>query len=846
MRSPNHRRQLRWVLLMCVGLVAALPSLALATTQRAHKPSPKARKAVQLAQRRAGAKTAAKRPVRKPAAVVAPAVPRPVATPRVEARQPDQIDRIVIAGNRRVEAEAIRIHLRSQVGIAMNEETVDSDLRALYRMGFFEDVEVDWSERDGVWVLTYTVSERPLIKELHIEGNKKLDREDLEPALKVRPNTIIEPEKIRKGIDEAKKLYEKKGYLDAKIEYETPATGDDEVTLTYKIDEGEVVRISRLVIEGVRAFPGSPWYNPLPGGVQKVMQTKEKWFLSFVTGAGNLDNDVLKTDIERITAYYYDNGYIDVKVDEPVVERHEAGLHVIIKIDEGEQYKVGKVEVSGELLPDMSAAREKLNLKTDDVFRTSKLRDDITVLTEAYGDEGFAFVNVTPDTVVSQTAKDVDVSYRVSKGPAVSIDKIEITGNTKTRDKVLRREVELEEQQQFSGSKLRRSQERLRRLGYFEDVNITTRKAAGEDKLDLLVDVKEASTGAFSAGAGISSGENFLFNVRLSEINLLGRGLRLVLNADFGQIRRNFSIDLTEPYLFDTQVTAGISIFNWRLIFNEFTRGGTGASIRTFYPLTGFGWKKLLGFSLVDSRIGLEYRIEEAEIRDVSLAASTQIRAEQGTSLTSSITPRFLRDTRNHPFDPTAGSLQDVGFEIAGVGGESKFVKLEARGRWYYPFYKSPTWGTFVASTGGTFGYGLGYGSSRELPLFERYFPGGINSVRGFRILSLGPQNIVFGEQPAQGNSRDPIGGSQQLIFNNELIFPIVEALGLKGVVFFDAGNAFTAAEGIDLNKMRMASGAGIRWLSPIGPLRLEVGFPLNPRVGDDKQAFMFSFGGPP
>ena len=787
------------------------------------------------------AKKAAKTPVR----TRTPA-PAPAEAVRPDSQQPARIDRIVIAGNRRVEADAIRIHLRSQVGTALNEETVDSDLRALYRMGFFDDVEVDWSERDGDWVLTYTVSERALIKELHIEGNKKLDREDLEPALKVRPNTILEPEKIRKGIDEAKKLYEKKGYLDARIEYETQATGEDEVILTYKIEEGEVVRISKLIIEGVRAFPDSPWYNPLPGGVKRVMQTKEKWMLSFVTGAGNLDNDVLKTDIERITAYYYDNGYIDVKVDEPTVERHEDGLHVTIKVDEGEQYKVGKVEVAGDLLADMSAAREKLNLQSDDVFRTSKLRDDITVLTEAYGDEGYAFVNVTPDTIVSQTAKDVDVTYRVSKGPAVSIDKIEISGNTKTRDKVLRREIELQEQQQFSGSKLRRSQERLRRLGYFEDVNITTRKAAGEDKLDLLVDVKEASTGAFSAGAGISSGENFLFNVRLSEINLLGRGLRLTLNADFGEIRRNFSIDLTEPYLFDTQISAGLSLFNWRLIFDEFTRGGTGAAMRAFYPLTGFGWNKLAGFSLVDSRVGLEYRLEEAEISDVSLAASNQIRAEQGTSLTSSITPRFLRDTRNHPFDPSAGSLQDVGFEIAGVGGESKFIKLEARGRWYYPFYKSPTWGTFVASTGGTLGYGFGYGDSRELPLFERYFPGGINSVRGFRILSLGPQNVVFAEQPAQGFDRDAIGGSQQLIFNNELIIPIVEALGLKGVTFFDAGNAFTAADGIDFGEMRMAVGGGIRWLSPIGPLRLEVGFPLNPRVGDDKQAFMFSFGGPP
>ena len=207
--------------------------------------------------------------------------------------------------------------------------------------------------------------------------------------------------------------------------------------------------------------------------------------------------------------------------------------------------------------------------------------------------KGYAFVNVTPDTDVNPAEKTVDVTYKVSKGPEVYIDKIDITGNTKTRDKVIRRELELGEQQRFSGSKLRRSQERLRRLGFFEDVNITTRKAESEDQLDLLVDVKEASTGAFSAGAGISSGESFLFNVRLSEINLFGRGQRLVLNADFGAIHRNFSLDFTEPYFLDTELTTGFSLFNWQLIFDEFTRGGTGASVRTLYPFSALGWDKL-------------------------------------------------------------------------------------------------------------------------------------------------------------------------------------------------------------------------------------------------------------
>lgn len=753
------------------------------------------------------------------------------------AQEGARIDRVDIKGEQRVEEEAIRVQLRSQPGTRLNEATVDSDVRALYRMGFFDTIDADFAEENGLGVLTYTVRERPLISQVRIDGNDKLDREELDAAFKIRPNTILDPGKVRSGIDEAKKLYEKKGYLDAKITYKTEPAPDDEVVLQYDIEEGKIVRITKLNLEGAQAFS--------PSQLKGVMQTQEEWFLSFVTGRGNLDNEVLKADTERLTAFYYDNGYIDVKIADPVVERKEEGLEVTIKIDEGEQYKVGAVAITGDTLPDQERALAALALESGEVFRTSKLREDINTLTEVYGDEGYAFVNITPDTRVNPEAKTVDVDYKASKGPQVYIDKIEITGNSKTRDKVIRREIVLGEQELFSGSRLRRSQERLKRLGFFEDVNITTRRAESEDRLDLLVDVKEASTGSFSAGAGISSGESFLFNVRLTEINLFGRGQRLTLNADFGSIRRNFSLDFTEPYVMDTLVTGRVSAFNWRLIFSDFTRGGTGGSVGLLYPLAALGWGSFLGVSLEDWRGGLEYRLEEASISDVAADAPSVIRAEQGSSLTSAIVPRLFRDTRNHPFDPTSGTLMDFAFEIAGLGGQSKFIKPEGRVRWYYPFYRHPAWGTLVFSLGGTLGLGYGYGGRRELPLFERYFPGGINSVRGFRILSLGPQNVV---QNPYGRivSRDPIGGSEQLIFNTEVIFPIAESLGLKGVAFFDAGNAFTVSQGIDFPEMRLAVGAGLRWLSPVGPLRIELGFPINPQVGDDTQTVMFSFGGPP
>jgi outer membrane protein insertion porin family len=767
----------------------------------------------------------------------------------------ERIDRVTISGNQRVEDEAIRVRLTAQPGSPYKESVVDADIRSLYKLGFFDDVTASFDQVGGQWVLNYHVQERPFVRVVRVEGNKKIDKEELEGMLRIRPNTILDPEKARRGIEEATNAYEKKGYLDADIRYETTPVGENEVDVTFVVDERAPIRIRDIEFEGNKEFSDRQ--------LSAIMATKERWILSFVTGAGNLDREVLNTDSERITAYYYENGFIDVRVDEPKIERDEDGLVVTFKIDEGERYHFGDINVVGETLPDVPV---DLQAKKDEVFQPSKLRDDINNVSAIYGDLGYAFVNVTPETDIDTAGKAVNVSYRVTRGPEVSIDRIEISGNTKTRDKVIRRELELQEQQRFSGTALRRSQDRLRRLGFFEDVNITTRKAESEDRLDVIVDVREGSTGAFSAGAGISSGESFLFNVRLSESNLFGRGQAVVLNADFGSIRRNISLSFTEPYFLDTPLTLGIDAFNWQLEFDEFTRGGTGGGIRLLYPFPALGLDVVrlgpLGqVSLLDTRIGLEYRIEDAEITNVSRGAAAPIQAEAGSQLTSSVIPRIFRDTRNNLLDPTSGSLQDLSVEIAGLGGDSQFINAQSRARWYIPFLNIQALGApLVFATGWNFGYGFGYGDQRELPLFERYFPGGINSVRGFEVRSLGPSNLVVQQQAGPDDlcninfpngcaalfRRDVIGGSQQLVINNEIIFPILAALGVKGVVFFDAGNAFLAADGIELDEMRLSVGGGIRWLSPIGPLRIEMGFPLNDQTGDDVQMLQFSFGGPP
>jgi outer membrane protein insertion porin family len=748
------------------------------------------------------------------------------------------VTQVLIEGNVRVEDDAIRVNLESRAGTPLDPARVDRDVRAIYGMGFFDQVNVEQRDEAGGVVLVFKVEERPLVRKVTIDGTDKLKREDVEGALRVRPHTIYDPTKAREGIAAAKKLYAEKGYLDASIDLTTAPTGENEVDLTYKVDEHKPIRVQEIRIEGNHAFSDRK--------LRSLMQTKTAWILTPITGAGNLNRDVLRTDGERLTAWYYDHGYVTVRVDEPQVEREGDGLVVTVKIEEGDQFHVATVGLQGENLPaDPTPMLAGLDTKAGEVFSASGVRDDTQQLVTHLSDDGYAFAKVEPQTDVNVENKTIDVRFQVDRGKPVTVDFIEVAGNTKTRDKVIRREMRLQEQELFSGTKLRKSRDALQRLGFFRDVNIGTRRTDRDDRLDLVVDVKEAQTGSVSAGAGFSSADALLFNLQINENNLFGRGQRLVLNVDVGSIRRNIVLSFTEPYFRGTPLTVGIDAFNWRLQFDSFDREGTGASINGTYPVVALGYDEILGLSMEDVRLGLGYRLEEATIDQLNSQATASIKAEEGTSLISSITPRITRNTLNHAFDPTAGSVQDVSVEIAGLGGD-QFVKAEVNNRLYYTFLHSKRFGDFTYSLGTTAGWGVGEGGldGNDLPLFERYFPGGINSIRGYEARTLGPREA---KRNRFGNVEftTPIGGSVLLVVNNELIFPIVKGLGLKGVLFVDAGNAYKGLDDLSYDATRFAAGGGVRWLSPLGPLRIELGLPFNDKPEDQTSLVLFSFGGP-
>jgi outer membrane protein insertion porin family len=752
------------------------------------------------------------------------------------------IEAIRITGNSRVEQSAIRVRARSEVGKPPDPAIIEQDVRSIYAMGFFEDVQASVDDIDGKRTLTFHVVERPMIKEVKLEGNKKINTDDLQGALKIRPHTLLDVEKIQRGIEDAKKLYDKKGYKDAAITFTTSPPENGEVVLTLHVDEGKIVRIQHIIFEGNKAFSSYQLHS--------LIQTKEESILSWATGAGNLDQEALKTDVERLTAYYYDNGYVNVKVDEPQIERKENGLEVTIKIEEGEQYKVGTVKLGGDWVGTERIVLPGLQMSTGDVFRASNLRKDVLSLTEGYGNYGYAFVNVEPITDLEPEKKLVDITYKIDKGPEVYFDRIEITGNTKTKDEVIRRELLVQEQQRFNGAELKASRARVQRLGLFQEVNMTTQRSNQPDKIDLLVDIKEAQTGAFTAGAGFSTSDKFLFNVRLSENNLFGTGDRVSVNVDIGSLTRNIVFDYTDPYTFNSYFTTQFQAFNYSLEYTDFNRDGTGFSIQALYPFTALGVRRIpfIGASLDEVRFGLQYKLEDTDITNLTPGfIIPSITEEAGKQLSSSIIPTLVRNTLNHPFDPTEGSIQNFSLQFAGIGAGTNFLLAEGRTRFFYPFYRSPTWGTFVFSTGGRAGWGIGQEgrNGNDIPLFERYFPGGINSVRGFAIRSLGPREPVFDITTGQIVDTSPVGGSVQLINNNEIIFPIVESIGLRGVLFFDAGNAWTHDQGFELSNLRYSVGWGVRWLSPVGPLRIEIGRPLNKKPGEKTSTFGFSFGAP-
>ena len=764
---------------------------------------------------------------------------------------------IKITGNLRVEDDGIRLHLKSRPGESFDPATVEQDVKAIYRMGFFDDVQAELSADS---VLTYAVKEKPFIREVKIQGASQVAKEKIESAFGVGPRTILDRTKVADSVDKVRKLYSEQGYVNAAVDHTVTVEASNQAVITLDISEGNRQLIKRVLFEGNKNFGD--------GELKDLIATKEEWIFSFITNRGVLDRDMLTNDVAILSNHYNDHGYVEHKIDDPVILRARDGLEVVFRVHEGPQYRVGKVEIGGELIQDGRQMLKSVKLTTGQIFRGSRLRDDVTTLNDMYSNKGFAFVQVDPVTKVNEKEKIVDVALVITKGPPVYFNRVLVAGNNKTRDKVVRRELLANEQDLYSGTKVTQSRNALQRTGYFEDVQVTTKKTDQPDTLDLLVDVKEGPTGTFQVGGGYSSGDGFLFNANISEKNLMGRGQGISGNFSIGSSRQDFIVSASDPYFNDSKVALGIDAFNTTREYEDFDERKLGFGINTSYPLKElslpfFGRVKSEGNKGSDvlasndaltvwdyMRGGVSYDLTREKIGGISSSASPSIKAEEGTSLTSSVTPNVSYDSRDHFFAPTEGTKSAFAIKMAGLGGDSRFIKSDITARWHYPLLKDPKWGgNWVFALGGQLGYGVGLADrnsgQKDLPLFERYFLGGINSVRGFAERSIGPRSPSnCDENGVNCKSTEVIGGEKAMVLNTELLFPIMESYGLRGVAFFDMGNSFDSS--FSFSDVRRSIGAGVRWMSPFGPLRVELGFPLNKQPHDETSVLGFSIGSQP
>ncbi len=725
-----------------------------------------------------------------------------------------QIDSVLVKGNQRVESDAILAVVESRKGESLDFDKLDKDLRAIYAMGYFKDVTIETEDGAKGKIVIFNVSEKPSIGRITFTGNKKIKADDLTKESGIKLYSIYNPNDLKQSVNKLKDYYRQEGYYTVEITDKVDEIPRNEVALTYEIKEGDKVYIQKIEFVGNTKFKD--------GKLKDVMDTSEKGLLSWFTKSGVLDKKKLETDAQKIAVFYQNQGYLRAKVDEPKV-RYEPGygLVVTIEIIEGDQYFANSVNVAGDLIKPAEELLKKVELAKQKPFSREMVRKDVLTLRDVYANEGYAYAEVVPVTSENDTDHTVDITYQATKGKKVRFERITIAGNTSTRDKVIRRDLEVYEGEYFSGQGMKDSTANLNRLGFFDDVEIQTKKGSADDLMDLNINVKEKPTGSFMLGAGYSGYEGAIGTMQVSQNNLFGTGQRLMGALRIGSISSYYDIRFTEPRVNDTKISAGIDLFKWEFQYGDYTRDSLGGALRTRFPI-----------GLDKYTMGLaRYMYDNTLIKDVTSGAAFEIRDMEGRSTTSSVTIGVDRDSKDRPWGTTKGSFNSLTFEYAGspLGGDVYFNRYEATTQWFFPW----RWDTSFMVEGR-----WGYMQQREggkLPVYQKYHLGGINTIRGYDYESISPAD------PATG---DKIGGEKMMIYNFEFRFPLLKEQGVLGVLFFDTGNAYTKDETWAFSDMARSVGAGVRWYSPLGPIRLEYGYILNRRPEDSMGGVEFQLGG--
>ncbi len=726
---------------------------------------------------------------------------------------------IIIEGNKIIQPQAVLNRISSKAGEPFDGEKIAQDIKKIYNMGFFYDVFAEEIEKGGNYYLKFILKEKTYIKEIVFKGTDAVSEDDLRTQISTKRYSFYDERKVFSDMEKIKKLYQDKGYYFVKVNHKVEGIKDKpgDFQLVFIIEEGEKIKISKIVIKGAESISEKR--------VKKEMETKEKWFLSWLTGSGVYKAEELKDDFERIKEFYGNEGYIEAKVigHKVYLNEDKDGLIVEIELKEGKKFFIENIKIEGDAKEYEQEIFKKLKQKPKEVFKRAHLREDIVLIGDFMGDKGYAYANVDPQLDINEEKGLINLTYNVSKGSLVSINRIVIEGNTKTRDYVIRREMSLDEGDLYSSSKLKKSRNKLNRLGFFEEVNFVPNRVEylkpdndEEEFMDLIVRLKERPTGYLTFGLGYSSVDQFMASIQISQNNLFGRGQRLSATAQASSKSQSYDISFFEPYLFGTKFSGGFSLFKTKREYTDYTKESDGFGLKSGYRFSE-DWSMSVG-----------YRYESATVSDVSEFASQIIKNQVGTTNTSSIYGSLNYDTRNDAFYPTDGETFTYSIEFAGgpLGGDNKYVKSMVDGAKYFLL----PWDHTI-SVHGQYGVVEGYGG-KEVPIYEKFFLGGMYSIRGFITRSIGPKDPVTG---------DVVGGSKMVLANVEYIFPLIKEAGVRAVIFFDTGNSFNG----DLfpSELKYSAGVGIRWYSPMGPLRLEWGRNLNPKEGEVSGKWEFSIG---
>jgi outer membrane protein insertion porin family len=706
-----------------------------------------------------------------------------------------------VTGNKRIETDAIERVIRVKAGDVLLPGEISKDIKSIYKMGYFEDIRVESEDSPGGKIIIFHVKEKPTIRKITFSGNTVFNDEKLRKNLSISTGSILNIFTIMSNIDQLKIMYKEKNYQQVKIDYKVHELKHNQADVEFIIKEGEKLKIKKITFIGNTTFSDKK--------LKKLIKTSEKGFFSWLTSSGELNREDLNQDAARIDAFYHTQGFIHAKVADPVVDFEGKWIYITFKIDEGERYKVGTIDIEGDLIKPKAQLMPHLLISTEPYFNQETVRKDVLHLTDLYADAGYAYADISPLTREDKKDHLVDITYQIKKHEKVYFENIEIAGNTRTRDKVIRRELRIYEQELYSSSRLKRSVRNLNRLDYFENVKVETPKGSAPDKMDVKIDVKEKPTGTFTFGAGYSTVDDFFISGSISQRNLFGRGQILKLSGQIGGTADLYDLSFTEPWLFDIPLSTTVNLYRSYRDWDTYDKTSLGGGLGATYPIFDY------------TRVGLRYRYDITDITNITDDANDNIKALAGKNTTSEVIASLSYDSRDRLFNATQGQDHSLSYTYAGLGGNIGFQKVVGKLGWYIPLYKG-----LVTFLHGESGYVHGI-SGYTLPDYEKFYLGGLDSIRGFDY-----QDIYIKGVNSKGETTEE-GGESYVQFNAELHYPLFKDLGIVGVIFYDTGNVFGPGDPIDFGDLRKSTGFGIRWYSPIGPIRVEGGYILDRKAGE-------------